>query len=291
MYGIFPFSLKGNLMLEDIECERDVSCIINFYGRVDLLEGILYSLVQQNYRRDRFEVILVEDWGGTSEGRRIAGKFGEKLDVRYFALPDNFGKMGFSRNWALSKSRGKYVLFLDDDTVILDEDFLLKMTEEFENNQVDAIIPFGDASFYLLKGRYGFHDPYFPSNRCMAYRREVLKDLCGFVSSITGQEDVEFVVRFIASGKHFTHSDRLSYLHPPLLINNLNKAAAVGISFFGLRNRYPLAIWIMLLVNGARYLPMLLLPLNTRWRMLGKFSAGFALGILYAFLGKKPEYR
>lgn len=287
---MFPFSLEGNLILEDVECDRNVSCIINFFGRVDLLEGILYSLSQQNYRRDRFEVILVEDRGGTSEGFRVAEKFAEKLDVRYFALPDNFGKMGFSRNWALSKSRGKYVLFLDDDTVILDEDFLLKMTEEFENTKAEAIVPFGEASFYLLKGRYGYHDPYFPTNRCMAYRREILRELHGFASSMTGQEDVEFVVRFIASGRYFTRSDRLSYLHPPLMVNNLNKAAAVGSSFFGLRSRYPFVIWLMLLVNGSRYLPLLLLPVYTKWKMFGKFSLGFFLGIIYALLGKSTEY-
>lgn len=289
-YKLFPFPLNGNAGLKDIEPDCAVSCVINFYGRINLLEGILFSLSEQDLPVDKFEVILVEDRGGTEDGREVFERFKVMLNIRYFALKDNYGKMGYSRNSGLSKAKGKYILFLDDDTVILQKDFLSSLINEFETTKADAIVPYGRASYCLYKNRYDFHEPYYPTNRCAAYGRNVLKELGGFVDDIIGQEDVEFVVRFIASGRKFYNSQRLDYFHPPLILNNLNKAASVGLSFARLKKRYPFILWLLLLINGSRHLPLLLLPLNTKLRMQGKFALGFLLGVIYSIMGREIEY-
>lgn len=289
-YKLFPFSLKGDAEIESVYLDYDISCIINFYGRINILRNILYSLSEQDLPKERFEVILIEDRGGTREGKEISGMFKSLLIIKYFSLSENHGYMGHSRNFGLSKTRGKIILFLDDDTVILQKDFLSTLINEFETLGTDAIIPQGSASYCLVKGRYDFHDPYFPTNRCMAYKRGVLKELGGFVSEIIGQEDVEFLVRFTASGKIRYNSQKLNYLHPPLILNSINKAAAVGMSFAKLRNRYPFVIWLMLLINSSRHLPLLLFPISKRLRMQCKFSLGFLIGTLYAITGKKVEY-
>lgn len=289
-YKLFPFSLKGDAKLYNIDFDCDISCVVNFYGRINLLEGIFYSLSEQSIPKKRFEIVLIEDKGGTEDGKNISGKFGDILNIRYYPLPENHGRMGYSRNFGLSLARGKYILFLDDDTVILQQDFLKNLIEEFEESRADAIVPHGISSYSLLKGRYNYHDPYFPTNRCMAYQRDVLRELGGFVSEIIGQEDVEFVIRFIASGRRFHNSEKLEYFHPPLIVNNLNKAAAVGVSFAKLKKRYPFIVWLMLLINGSRCLPLLLMPFNTKWRMQGRFSLGFSLGIIYSMMGKEIRY-
>jgi glycosyltransferase involved in cell wall biosynthesis len=289
-YKLFPFSLKGDARVGDADPGCDLSCVINFYGRGDLLRGIMTSLAGQGYDKKRFEVVLVEDRGGTEEGRNIFREFEPLFNSRYYALGENFGVMGYARNFGLDKSRGKYVLFLDDDTVILDGGFLSKLVSDFEEWQPDAVIPRGSASYCLIEGRYCFHDPYYPSNRCMAYSRETLRELGGFVDGIIGQEDVEFVVRLTAARKKVIRSRSAGYMHPPLILGSMNKAAAVGASFAKLRNRYPLPVWVMLLINGARYLPKLAYPFSTKYRMQGRFSLGFMLGIIYAITGKKLEY-
>jgi len=290
LYKLFPFSLKGDAGIDSIKPTCDISCIINFYGWIHLLEGILYSLSEQNLPKEKFEVLLIEDRGGTREGREITEKFHDRLNIRYASLSENFGIMGYSRNLGLSQAQGKYVLFLDDDTVILQKHFLSTLIDVFQSTASEALIPFGRASYCLMKERYDYHDPYYPTNRCMAYTREVLRQLGGFVSEIIGQEDVEFVIRFVASGRTFQKAAGLEYFHPPLIVNNINKAAAVGMSFTKLRKRYPFLLWLMLLINGSRYLPLLLFPVNTKCRMQGKFSAGFALGIFYLLSGKKATY-
>jgi glycosyltransferase involved in cell wall biosynthesis len=290
LYKLFPFTLKGDLRFDDITPIYEISCVINFYGRINLLEGILYSLTEQDLSIKRFEVILVEDRGGTREGREVAERFKDVLNVRYFAISENFGTMGYSRNLGLSKTQGEYVLFLDDDTVILQKKFLSNLISIFRSSGADAVVPHGTASYGILKGTYDFHDPYYPTNRCMAYRRDVMRDLRGFVADIIGQEDVEFVVRFLTSGRKFFRSEKLKYFHPPLIVNSLGKPAAVGVSFARLRKRYPLLLWLMLLINGSRFLPLLIFPFNNKWRMQGRFSLGFALGVLYSVTGRSLKY-
>ena len=290
LYKVCPINLKGDAWLSEGEPVVEVSCIINFYGRPDLLEGILYSLLEQDLSKDDFEVILVEDKGGTEEGREIAQRFSKYLNIRYYPLIENFGVMGYSRNYGLSKAKGRYILFLDDDTVILQRDFLSILIREFDETGADGIIPRGTASYNLIKGRYGFHDPYYPTSRCRAYKRNILQELGGFVSDMIGQEDVEFTVRFIAAGKGYYRSKRLQYLHPPLIMNNINKAKAVGVSFAGLRKRYPFLFWLLLIANSARFIPKLLFPFNTKWKMQGRFSLGFLTGMIYGLFGKKAGY-
>ena len=280
LYRLFPFDLHGDCDLLPSCDQVRISCVINFYGRLDLLTGILHSLMQQNYDRRRFEVILVEDRNGTEAGKALAADFGAYLPIRYVPLEANFGMMGYSRNVGLAHSRGEIVLFLDDDTVILQKDFLSELDRAFlERLDIDAVVPHGQASFGLIDGRYAFHDPYFMTSRCTAYRRDVLRELRGFVADFVGQEDVEFVIRFSLAGKQCLPTDRLRYFHPPLLVPNTRKPRAVGFSFFGLKKRYSTPIWLLVLANCSRHAPLLLLPVR-RFREQARFGLGFLLGVL-----------
>ena len=274
------------------EVKYDISCIINFYSGTELLRKILYCLKEQDLDRRRFEVLLVEDRGGTPEGEKVASEFSNYLNLKYLTLKDNFGIMGYSRNLGICKSEGKYILFLDDDTVILQSNFLTCLFETFERETSDGIMPRGYASFCLTKNKYQFHDPFYPTNRCMAYSRKVLAELKGFKSSIIGQEDVEFTVRLKIRKKILAKNPSLVYFHPPLIQQNYNKSAAVGLSYYNLKKEYPFIIWILLLINGCRYLPLVLLQFNEKYRNQFRFSAGFFIGILYGIKGRKRvDYR
>jgi glycosyltransferase involved in cell wall biosynthesis len=287
IYREFPFDLKADCSVAPSSNDVVISCIINFYGRLDLLTGILHSLAQQKYSRESFEVILVEDRGGTGEGKKLAEELSQKLTVVYAPLDRNFGRMGYSRNFGLSKCRGKYVLFLDDDTVILQEDFLAKLEEAFKANpENDAVVPRGKSSYGLIRGKYDFHDPYFMTSRCTAYRRSVLAELGGFVDDFIGQEDVEFVVRFLMAGKKALNVQELEYYHPPLLVGNFRKPMAVGQSFFRARKRYPLLIWLLILLNCSRHAPLYLIPWG-RFREMGRFGVGFLAGVVWSLFSKK----
>lgn len=290
LYKQFPFDLKGDCHVPPAQAGIRISCVINFYGRLDLLAGILYSLKQQGFPRDLFEVVLVEDRNGTDAGRQMAEQFSDHLQIVYLPLDDNFGKMGYSRNFGLKHSRGDIVLFLDDDTVFLQENFLELLDSTFTTHtDADAVVPHGHASFALIDGQYDFHDPYFMTSRCTAYRRDVFYDLNGFVSDFVGQEDVEFVIRFLISGKKSLCEQRLNYFHPPLLVPNFRKPKAVGYSFSMLKSRYSFVLWLLVILNCARHAPLYLLPVR-RFREMGRFGLGFITGVVLA-LFKKEGFR
>lgn len=287
-YRLAPFALAGDgwFPLEQDKVLK-ISCVINFYGRLDLLGGILLSLAAQDYPRDLFEVVLIEDQGGTDAGRAFCSDFVDRLNIVYRPLDKNFGHMGYSRNFGLAQTQGEYVLFLDDDTVLLQPDFLSGVEKAFVAQPgADALMPLGRASFAEWPSGYDFHDPFFPTSRCTAYRRGVLEGLGGFMSSFVGQEDVEFVLRFTLAGKKAIPVSSLSYFHPPLLVSNLKKPAAVGVSFARLRGRYStLMLWLAAL-NCSRHTVMLLSP-KRQHREMGRFGLGFITGFLNAWF--RPE--
>lgn len=289
LYRLFPFNLTGDCTVPSASEKIRISCVINFYGRLDLLQGILCSLSEQKYPREKFEVILVEDKAGTEAGRRMSDDFSGPLQTIYLPLDSNFGKMGYSRNFGLARTRGEIILFLDDDTVILQKDFLTTIDRIFsENSHADAVVPHGNAAFSCIEDRYDFHDPYFMTSRCTAYRRDVLKELGGFISNFVGQEDVEFVTRFTIADKTAINSAELDYFHPPLLVPNTRKPRAVGFSFFGLKNRYSWPLWLLLLANCARHAPLILLPVR-RYKEQGRFGLGFIKGIWDGISGSNAQ--
>ncbi|GAM11526.1 putative glycosyl transferase [Geobacter sp. OR-1] len=289
LYRIFPFDLSGDCNLNASSDGIRISCVINFFGRLDLLSGILHSLAGQKMPRELFEVILVEDRGGTSDGKKCAEEFSTSLQTRYIPLDSHYGKMGYSRNTGLAATKGEIVLFLDDDTVILQPDFLEILYATFSlNPSVDAVVPHGNASFALTEDKYDYHDPYFMTSRCTAYRRAVLADLAGFVSDFVGQEDVEFVTRFNITGKTAMNCPDLNYFHPPMLVPNLRKPKAVGYSFYRLKSRYSFVLWLLLLFNCARHAPLLFIPVR-RFREQGRFGVGFLFGIIEGVRGGRAQ--
>jgi len=290
LYRISPFDLTGDCIVPPASDNIHISCVINFFGRLNLLQGILWSLTEQNYPLDQFEVLLVEDCKGTDSGQELALEFSQRLNIRYLPLDSNFGRMGYSRNFGLARSRGKIVLFLDDDTVIQQNNFLELLEEIFTQHlETDAVVPHGQASFSLINGKYNYHDPYFMTSRCTVYRRTVLAKLGGFMNHFVGQEDVEFVVRFLLAGKCARNSPELHYFHPPLLVPNFSKPMAVANSFYNLKRRYPLLIWLLLLLNCSRHAALYLLP-SRRCREMGRFGIGFISG-LFVSLFKKEGFQ
>ena len=263
-----------------------VSCVFIFYERIDLMKNILKCLDSQDFTHKSFEVILVEDRGGSEAGKSLKEKF-HRLNISYFSPSHHWGKMGYMRNYGLSKAGGEIVLFLDDDTVIFDQSFLTKLYHFFEHDRnLMAIIPRGNASYSLIKNHYAFHDPFFFTNRCMAYRRTCLIDLRGFDSSFIGQEDVELAIRFLAKDYKYMKHPGLEYHHPPLVVNDTGKAMAVGLSFA--RSKYNPTMKFILLINGARWLPRYLL-FNPKNRYLGRFGLGFAKGFFKGFFTNNKE--
>lgn len=94
-----------------------VSIIIPTYNRCDLITETLNSVLGQNY--EDWEAIVVDD-GSTDQTRLVVQSYCEKdTRIKYFERPKNLVKGGNScRNYGFYKSKGAYVMWLDDDDLL-----------------------------------------------------------------------------------------------------------------------------------------------------------------------------
>ncbi|MDV7751304.1 glycosyltransferase family 2 protein [Enterococcus casseliflavus] len=96
------------------------------YNVEEYLHKCLKSVVDQSYQN--FEVILVND-GSTDNSLEICEEFTE-LDCRFKLYNKINGGLSSARNFGLSKSIGKYIVFIDSD------DFV---SEKYVENLVNSI--------------------------------------------------------------------------------------------------------------------------------------------------------
>lgn len=98
------------------------SIIITCHNREMFVSRAIRSAISQRFRRDEFEVIVVDD-GSTDHSRAIIRDFGDEVipifHKRNRGLP-------IARNSGTRKARGRFVLHLDSDDYMHDD--LLYMT-------------------------------------------------------------------------------------------------------------------------------------------------------------------
>lgn len=86
-----------------------LSVIIPTRDRVELLAQVLAALREQTFRGE-FETVVVND-GGNSAAKEVARKFG----ARFLEQPSSGAAA--ARNRGMDNARGKWLLFLGDDTI------------------------------------------------------------------------------------------------------------------------------------------------------------------------------
>ena len=104
-----PFYLRNHSQLIMF-----ISVIIPTYNRAGYLRQSLKSLVSQNFSKDKFEVIVVDD-GGQDNLAAVIGDFSGKLDLKYFK--EKHLNVCHARNVGIKNARGDILVFFDDDAV------------------------------------------------------------------------------------------------------------------------------------------------------------------------------
>lgn len=90
----------------------DFSVVIPTRGRTPQLAACLEALARQDYPRDRFEVIVVDDGGDSHADPRIL-RMRERLDLTLVA--QSHGGPAVARNRGAVLARGRWLAFTDDD--------------------------------------------------------------------------------------------------------------------------------------------------------------------------------
>ena len=186
----------------------------------------------------RYEIIVADD-GSTDAACIDANRvIGDMLHCRYLRMEQNVGRAQI-RNVLISESRGDYVLLIDSDLFLCDDNYLYKYATSTADvvyggtrigGQGFAMVD-NEANTANLKGnlRYIYEKKAEPSHRaafrqlrpnqeisvCNLYARRDIMEAHPFDSRFKayGYEDVLFGKRLAESGIEVTHIDN------PVLIN------------------------------------------------------------------------
>ena len=111
----------------------DISIIVPIYNASKYLKKCLDSLVNQT--KDELEFILIND-GSTDDSESIIKSYNDSR-IKYFKR-SNHG-IGKTRNFGISKSTGKYIMFLDSDDY-LEENACEVLYKKEEKDNLDLVI-------------------------------------------------------------------------------------------------------------------------------------------------------
>jgi len=118
-----------------------VSIIIPSFNSKDYLKICLKSIFENT--KINFEVIVVEGGSNDDTVKFIKSKFKDKNELIIINLNKNTGPSA-KRNTGIKKARGKYLVFLDSDTIVdknwLDENInLLEKNPQFAGGQIKLL--------------------------------------------------------------------------------------------------------------------------------------------------------
>lgn len=105
-----------------------ISVIITTYNRKKYLDEAIKSVLSQTYKN--IEIIVIDDFSTDGTYEWISKKYRDKIQI--YRNTKNKGP-GINRKLALEKyAKGDYVLFLDDDDLLINEFYFEKAVRFFE---------------------------------------------------------------------------------------------------------------------------------------------------------------
>jgi len=121
-----------------------VSVIIPTYNNFNFLENAILSVINQSY--ENIEIIVIDD-GSTDKSFETLSKFQNQIIC---CFQENKGPAA-ARNKGLELSKGKYVMFLDADDIILKEKLLHQCEFLDKNPNIDLVYSNG-FRFQVIDG-------------------------------------------------------------------------------------------------------------------------------------------
>ena len=148
------------------------SIITALYNSYDLMDRYFEALSNQSFKD--FEVIIVDDCSTDDSYDRLQQKIGT-LSFPIIALKADYNQgPGNARNLGISKARGEWITFVDNDDWVTN-DFLLSIDEVVSNERTNCIIfdysVFRDGKVSPAKSMYSCEGGYKSVASCIQYVR------------------------------------------------------------------------------------------------------------------------
>lgn len=123
-----------------------ISVIIPVYNVEQYIEKCIGSLITQTIKE--IEFLVIND-GSTDNSINLIKSF---QDSRIRIINQKNSGLSEARNTGIEKSRGRYVLFLDGDDYLIDDESILNMYNMAEKYKVDVLV--GNAVKIYDDGKY-----------------------------------------------------------------------------------------------------------------------------------------
>ena len=113
---------------------KKVSIIVPIYNKEKYIKKCIDSILNQTY--SNIEAIVIND-GSTDNSDNIMKSYNNKI-IKYYSRK-NHG-IGATRNFGLKKATGDYIVFLDSDDYLSDNNAIKYLTMQMEMDNLDIII-------------------------------------------------------------------------------------------------------------------------------------------------------
>ena len=204
----------------------NASIILPTFDRNQALSHCLQALERQNYPRESFEVIVVNDGGNQDAVNKVVQE--TSLNTRVIHQPQNRGPAA-ARNTGVLHSKGTFLIFTDDDCCPSPE-WVSAAVKHLSGHQIaitGPVIngleenPFSSASQGLVNFLYQYHRKdqwvdFITSNNFGITRKE-LESVGGFDEAFpkAAAEDRDLCERLLSKGRRIQYCDemRVSHFH------------------------------------------------------------------------------
>ena len=181
------------------------SVIVCIYNGKRTLKQALNSLVKQNYPKEKYEIILIND-GSEDESEKICLSFIKENIKKYpiirYVRQENKG-LSQARNLGIALSKGEILAFIDQDAVA-DNKWIKNLANEFDVDQ-DLMVIGGKteilnnqcwfANFIFIINYKTYDNQIAIIGTNMAYRKKIFNKMGGFYKSFKHFGDESIFLR------------------------------------------------------------------------------------------------
>jgi glycosyltransferase involved in cell wall biosynthesis len=182
----------------------DISVVIPTYNRIDTLRHVIPSLLRQDLRADRYEIVVADSLSNDGTAAYLAQIAREYPRVRH--LPGPYTGRAMARNAGIAAARGEIVMFTDAD-IIASPDLVSRHADQHRRRERIAVVGMelqvsSLADYERLRDRPRERRPLHPMSR---KRLSWLYFLTGNAS--VRKSDLDLVGRFDESFTGYGHED------------------------------------------------------------------------------------
>ena len=249
-----------------------VSVVIPVYNDPIGLQDTLESLVEQNFPRDQYEIIVADN-GSTKKTLDVAKNYVNKYpQLVKFVIEDKIQSSYAARNKGISVAKGELISFIDADMTIR-ENWLIKIISIFQDVDPDYLgckvrvyaknkslaSLYNVCNGFNVKSRMS--NLHYAPTCCLTVKKKVLNKEGYFDSRLKSGGDTEFGERVWNTGSYkFHYAENIIMYHPARekLSKLIRKTIRIGRDGRGMVScLYPERYsWINnVYLNYRRYLP------------------------------------